>query len=98
MLPGGVPRERSADRRPRLPRAGEGTAAVKDCEMDRPTILVRRLFPRVNRRPRRGLPPAVRPLEGRRLLTGGGQASATMTQTVTFPDLESQPNLATQGV
>jgi hypothetical protein len=64
--------------------------------MDRPTILVRRSFPRVGRRPRRGLTPAVQGLEGRRLLTGGDPASATMSQTATFPDLESNPALSDQ--
>jgi hypothetical protein len=64
--------------------------------MDRLTTLVQRFFPRAGRRPRRGLAPAVRPLEGRRLLSGGSPASATMTQTVTFPDLESQPDLSSQ--
>ncbi len=66
--------------------------------MDRPTILVRRLFPGVGRRPRRGLTPDVRTLEGRRLLSGGTQAQATMTQTATFPDLETNPSLSNQAV
>jgi hypothetical protein len=66
--------------------------------MERPTILVRRLFPRVGRRPRRGLTPDVRTLEGRRLLSGGTQATATMTQTATFPDLETNPSLSNQAV
>jgi hypothetical protein len=53
------------------------------------------------RRPRRRLTPAVRPLEGRQLLSAspavGLNASATMTQTATFPNLESMPNVATQA-
>ena len=70
---------------------------MKDCQMDRPSSLSHRLFPQVGRRPRRGLMPAVRPLEGRRLLTGGPPAAATMSQTVTFPDLESMPNVSDQA-
>jgi hypothetical protein len=61
--------------------------------MDQPTIFGRRFFPPIRRR-RRAFTPAVRPLEGRRLLT----ASATMTQTATFPDLESYPNLSDQAL
>lgn len=66
--------------------------------MGPPAILVRRLFPAVVRRPRRALTPAVRSLEGRCLLTGGAPTTAVMSQTVTFPDLESNPALSTQGV
>ena len=47
------------------------------------------------RRPRRRLTPAVRPLEGRQLLSAS--PTATMTQTATFPDLETIPNVATQA-
>lgn len=64
--------------------------------MDRPTILAHRFDSSVVRRPRRGLVPAVRPLEDRRLLTA--PATAAMTQTVTFPDLESYPALSDQAL
>jgi hypothetical protein len=47
-------------------------------------------------RTRRRLAPEVRPLEGRQLLSGSG-ISATMTQTATFPYLESSPNVATSA-
>ena len=54
-----------------------------------------------DRRPRRRLTPSVRPLEGRQLLSASPSvepvASATMTQTATFPNLESLPNVATQA-
>lgn len=66
--------------------------------MGRPAILLRRFFPAVGRRPRRALSPAVRTLEGRQLLTAGAAASATMTQTATFPDLESYPTLSDQSL
>ena len=49
------------------------------------------------RRPRRRLTPAVRPLEGRQLLSAL-PVTATMTQTATFPNLESQPNVADQAI
>jgi hypothetical protein len=49
------------------------------------------------RRSRRRLTPAVRPLEGRQLLSGV-PISGTMTQTATFPNLESQPNVANQAL
>jgi hypothetical protein len=68
-----------------------------------PTIVFDRLSLSMasGRRPRRRLTPAVRPLEGRQLLSaspaGGLDPSATMTQTATFPNLESQPNMATQA-
>jgi hypothetical protein len=61
-------------------------------------ISARRLFPPVGRRPGRGFTPEVRPLEGRRLLTAPPTASATMTQTATFPDLESHPALSDQAL
>jgi hypothetical protein len=66
--------------------------------MDQPMIFVRRLFSRAGRRPRRGFTPAVRPLEGRRLLSAVSTASATMTQTATFPDLESYPTVSNQAL
>jgi hypothetical protein len=66
--------------------------------MDQPTTFVRRLIPSVGRRPRRGFTPAVRALEGRQLLTGSAAASATMTQTATFPDLEAHPTLSDQAL
>jgi hypothetical protein len=55
-----------------------------------------RMFPAVlaRRRPRFRVKPAVRPLEGRELLTG---PTATMIQTATFPNLEALPNVATQA-
>ena len=62
-----------------------------------------RLFLRVasGQRPRRRLTLAVRPLEDRQLLSsspaGGLNPSATMTQTATFPNLESLPNRGTQA-
>ena len=43
----------------------------------------------------RRLTPAVRPLEDRQLLSGA--PTATMTQTATFPNLESHPNVASQA-
>jgi hypothetical protein len=49
-------------------------------------------------RPRRRLAPALRPLESRQLLSGGLTPSATMTQTATFPNLESLPNVANQAL
>lgn len=66
--------------------------------MDRSAILPRPFRSPVGRRPRRALRPAVRPLEDRRLLTGGSAASATMTQTATFPDLESYPTVSNQAI
>ncbi len=66
--------------------------------MDQPTTLVHRHFPRATHRPRRRLAPAVCPLESRRLLTGSPSASATMTQTATFPDLEGHPGLSDQAI
>jgi hypothetical protein len=52
-------------------------------------------------RPRRRLALSVRSLEGRQLLSSapsvGLNPSATMTQTATFPNLESLPNRATQA-
>jgi hypothetical protein len=66
--------------------------------MYRPTTFVRRLLPLAVRRPRRGFTPAVRPLEGRRLLSGPPTASGTMTQTATFPDLESYPSVSDQAL
>jgi hypothetical protein len=59
---------------------------------------VHRSFPRTGRRPRRDLAPAVRPLEDRRLLTGGPSATAVMSQTATFPDLEGHPGLSDQAL
>jgi hypothetical protein len=48
-------------------------------------------------RPRRRLTPALRPLESRDLLSTVPTPAATMTQTATFPNLESLPNVATQA-
>ena len=48
-------------------------------------------------RPRRRLTPALRPLESRDLLSTLPTPAATMTQTATFPNLESTPNVATQA-
>jgi hypothetical protein len=42
--------------------------------------------------------PEVRSLESRRLLAASAAASATMTQTATFPDLESHPTLSDQAL
>ena len=70
--------------------------------MHLPTVC-ERLFLRVARgqRPRRRLTLSVRPLEGRQLLSasppGALNPSATMTQTATFPNLESLPNVGTQA-
>jgi hypothetical protein len=70
--------------------------------MHLPTVCDRLLL-RVARgqRPRRRLTLSVRPLEGRQLLSSspavGLNPSATMTQTATFPNLESFPNRATQA-
>ena len=47
------------------------------------------------RRPPRLIKPAVRRLEDRQLLAA--PPTATMTQTATFPNLESLPNVATQA-
>src|SRR5436309_11842520 len=71
--------------------------------MQRPTVLGRLfLRPACRRRPRRRLALAVRPLEGRQLLsgssTGSPPPSAVMTQTATFPDLESLPNVSDQAI
>src|SRR5438094_1527694 len=71
--------------------------------MHRPTVL-ERLFSFLvsRRRPLRRLAPAVRSLEGRQLLSasppGGSPASAVMTQTATFPDLESLPTVSSQAI
>src|SRR4051812_12337040 len=63
--------------------------------MRRPTVLDRLLSALgFRRRTRRRLAPAVRPLEGRQLLA----ARAVMTQTMTYRDLESRPNVATQSI
>jgi hypothetical protein len=64
--------------------------------MHRPTLLDR-LFGSLTRgrRRRRRLVPAVRPLEDRQLLSG---ASAVMSQTATFPDLESSPTTSSQEI
>ena len=55
-----------------------------------------------HRRLRRRLSPAVKPLEGRQLLSalpaGDPPPSATMTQTATFPNLESFPTATTQAL
>ena len=52
-------------------------------------------------RSRHRLVPEVRPLEGRRLLAasaaGTAPASAVMTQTATFPNLEALPDVSTQA-
>ncbi len=54
------------------------------------------------RRPRRRLNPSVRPLEDRRLLStpGAGEPppTAVMTQTATFPNLESLPTVSSQAI
>jgi hypothetical protein len=68
-----------------------------------PSTILDRLFLSMagNRRALRRLTPSVRPLEGRQLLSASPSvepaASATMSQTATFPDLESLPNVATQA-
>jgi hypothetical protein len=63
--------------------------------MDLASVLDRLVLPRLrNRRSRRQLTPAVRLLEDRQLLSS---ATATMTQTATFPNLESYPNVADQA-
>ncbi len=62
--------------------------------MDRPAIFAFLDTSTSCRRARRALVPTPSALEDRRLLT----ASATMSQTATFPDLEVNPNLATQGL
>jgi hypothetical protein len=49
-------------------------------------------------RPRRRLAPALLELEGRRLLSALPPPAASMTQTATFPDLESLPDVATQAL
>ena len=49
------------------------------------------------RRARRRLTPAVRSLEGR-LLLSALPVTATMTQTATFPNLESQPNVSDAAI
>src|SRR5271157_172078 len=70
--------------------------------MHLPAVFDRLFLPMASgRRPHRWLTPAVRPLEGRQLLSalpaGDPLPSATMTQTATFPNLESLPNVATQA-
>jgi hypothetical protein len=70
--------------------------------MHRSNILARLFLQMASgRRPRRRLTPVVQPLEGRQLLSaapaGAPVASATMTQTATFPNLESFPNASTQA-
>jgi hypothetical protein len=71
--------------------------------MHRTTVLERLFLPMASgRRPRRRLTPGVRPLEGRQLLSASPASdpppSATMTQTATFPNLESLPNVSTQAI
>jgi hypothetical protein len=62
-------------------------------EMDLANVLKRLVLSRPrNRRSRRQLTPAVGLLEDRQLL-----ATATMTQTATFPNLEQYPNVADQA-
>jgi len=51
--------------------------------------------PAGHRRMRRRLVPAVRPLEDRQLLSAA--PTATMSQTATFPNLETLPNVANQA-
>src|SRR5262245_15020941 len=70
--------------------------ALRDCKM-RLSKTVDWVFsaPTGGRRPRRRLVPAVRPLEGRQLLSAA--PTATMSQTATFPNLESMPDVATQA-
>ena len=68
--------------------------------MHLPTVLDRLFLPMTSgRRPRRWLTPAVRPLEGRQLLSASALplASATMTQTAMFPNPKLLPNMATQA-
>ncbi len=61
--------------------------------MDLLNVLERLVLPRPrNQRSRRQLAPAVGRLEDRQLL-----ATATMTQTATFPNLEQYPNVADQA-
>jgi hypothetical protein len=62
--------------------------------MDQSRTRLRRSFSPTSCRPRRGFRPAGRPLEGRQLLS----AAATMTQTATFPDLESHPTVSDQAL
>ncbi len=62
--------------------------------MDRPAIFAFLDTSTSCRRARRALVPTPSALEDRRLLT----ASAMMSQTATFPDLEVNPTLATQGL
>ena len=62
--------------------------------MDRPAIFALLDPSASRRRARRALVPTPSALEDRRLLT----ASAAMSQTALFPDLEANPNLATQGL
>src|SRR5271157_3500065 len=68
--------------------------------MHLPTVLDRLFLPMASgRRPRRRLTPAVRALEGRQLLSASpAGASATMTQTATFLNIESLPKFATQAI
>jgi hypothetical protein len=56
----------------------------------------RNRLPVARDRRRVGLAPAVVPLEDRRLLSGS--SSAVMTQTATFPNIESAPNASTQAI
>jgi hypothetical protein len=71
--------------------------------MHAPTVLERSPVRSVRGgRPRRRLTPVVRPLECRQLLSAtpavDAPPSATMTQTATFPDLETLPNVSTQAI
>jgi hypothetical protein len=75
---------------------------LKDCEMNPAPIALRLGSPRIpGKRSRRQLRPAVHALEGRQLLSGSSASvpapTATMTQTATFPNLESFPDAATQA-
>lgn len=65
--------------------------------MDRPSPLGHHLSSPIARRPRRGLTPEIGRLEDRRLLTAA-PTTATMTQTATFPDLESLPTVSNQAL
>ncbi len=70
--------------------------ALRDCKM-RLSDNVDRIFSASagSRRPRRQLVPAVGALEDRQLLSAA--PTATMSQTATFPNLESMPNVANQA-
>jgi len=60
------------------------------------TFVERNRLPSARDRRRVVIAPAVVPLEDRRLLSG--LSSAVMTQTATFPNIESAPNASTQAI